>query len=58
MILFAILMTDVQKQFQQLQSSTSEADMQTRRTIDELSKEKENLLELVMSRDRIIQVSY
>jgi len=44
-------------QLQQLQTSTSEASLHTQAAIEKLSKEKEDLLQLAMTRDRVIQVS-
>jgi len=50
-------LSDVKMQLQQLQTSTSEASLHTQAAIEKLSKEKEDLLQLAMTRDRVIQVS-
>jgi len=50
-------LSDVKMQLQQLQTSTSEASSLTQAAIEKLSKEKEDLLQLAMTRDRVIQVS-
>jgi len=47
----------MKKQLEQLQSSTSQADIQAQMEIEKLLKEKEDLSKLVVSRDAVIQVS-
>jgi len=47
----------MRKQLEQLQLSTSQADIQAQMEIEKLLKEKEDLSKLVISCDGVIQVS-